>query len=103
MTVYDQSEADHEIDVPCRFSGPGVDYFKDAPNEIGLLNSVPEKRVALGVRGRSEKCQIVGGINHSGERLQAGRSSGQLVKSHRPCAAVKSPFFEPAGAAVTRR
>jgi hypothetical protein len=48
-----------------------------------------------------KKCHIAGGINHSGERLQAGRSSGQLAKSHCLCAAVESPFFESAGADVT--
>ena len=100
MTVSDQSEADHEIDVPCRFSRPGVDFSKGAPNECDLFNSVPEKLIASSKRASSEKCQIVGGINLSRERLQAGRSRGQLAKSHCPYAAVESPFFESAGAAT---
>jgi hypothetical protein len=77
-----------------------VDYSKGAPNECDLFNSVPEKRIALINRASSEKCQIVGGINLSRERLQAGRSSGQLAKSHCPYAAVESPFFESPGAAT---
>ena len=91
MTVSDQSEADNEIGVPCRFPCPNVDYSKGALNECDLSNSVPEKLVAMSARGSSEKCHIAGGINHSGEKLQAARSSGLLAKGLPLVVIVPSP------------
>ena len=90
VTVSDQSEADNEIGVPCRFPCPNAGYSKVDPNECGLSNIVAEL-VTLSARGSSEKCHIAGGINHSGEKLQAGRSSGQPAKSLPLAVIVPSP------------
>jgi hypothetical protein len=55
VTVADQSETDHEVDAPCGFPCPNVDYSKGAPNECNLHNSVAEKLVTLSARGSYEK------------------------------------------------